>query len=54
MPTAEPDDDDVLTQVVGIGATLKVALDPTVDPQLRAMAQHAADKAAADLNRENT
>lgn len=46
MPTEE-DDDDLLSQIGQLGAAINASRDP--DPDLSAMAQHAAEQAAAAL-----
>lgn len=49
--TDDDDDDDVLDQIKDLGAVMHAARDETIDPELRAMAQVAAEIAAAKLPR---
>lgn len=47
------DADAELGLIVGLGAAMNVAGDESVDPELRAMAASAAERAAAKLADEN-
>lgn len=51
MPT-DDDDDDLLAQIGQLGAAMNAARDETLDPDVRAAAQHAAEAAAAKLPRD--
>lgn len=51
--TSSDDEDAELQQIAGLGAAVNVSRDESVDPELRAMAQSAAERAAAKLADNN-
>lgn len=48
-PVDDDDDDDLLGQVGALGSMINAARDEDLDPELRGLAQHAANTAAANL-----